>query len=594
MKPDTMFKFVNVRPVQLAPKDVGQRHAAYGQGKSPLHTQLAALPGEKARAEAVALAEQFLLADAHKPELAPSLKLVRQAVAKEDNAQRAKVAVEGVLGMPLSQWLASEGAKKLKDSIWDAVYAHTVAPSVLPERREGAYTAARTFTLLESLAAVSTPDEAKVEVQTLIPDSVLIPTDLVTRVGKLPVSELHMQALESIRQEVREAAEKVVSMYRAADDLRSGERVYRVQPSTVATFPHEIPQNDLTPLSIAEVSGPLFVASASEVLDKVQAVGETVMIMPRRPSVHQSPRAAEILSSMTLQLLKEGGPALTGLSATKAAEALEAEAYQLASRLVSAIPRGAFGTVAGESALQEMLQRVNLPFAPALVHPPEFFRPNSPEACGIRPLGIGDLLVVKQKLLRYEPGEIAHVENVLKSEKKSRLHKRMREIEETVVTELEQVDESEKNLQTTERFELHKEAEKTIESISSFEAGVSVSAGYGPVSINAHADFALTNSMTESSKTASNYAREVTEKSVSRVQKRAREERARRTLERFEETNEHGFDNTGGQGHVIGVYRWLDKYYKARVVNYGRRLMIEFVVPERRPRSTCTSRRIGL
>ena len=62
--------------------------------------------------------------------------------------------------------------------------------------------------------------------------------------------------------------------------------------------------------------------------------------------------------------------------------------------------------------------------------------------------------------------------------------------------------------------------------------------------------------------------------------KRSREERMRRSLERYEEKNEHGFDNKLGTGHVIGIYRWVDKYYKARLINYGKRLMLEFIVPE--------------
>lgn len=114
----------------------------------------------------------------------------------------------------------------------------------------------------------------------------------------------------------------------------------------------------------------------------------------------------------------------------------------------------------------------------------------------------------------------------------------------------------------------------------SLEAGVSITAGYGPVSVTAHADFALSQSSSESSKTASTFAKQVTERSVSRIMQRTREERTRRTLERFEEKNEHGFDNKSGPGHVIGIYRWVDKYYKARLINYGRRLMMEFIVPE--------------
>jgi hypothetical protein len=47
-----------------------------------------------------------------------------------------------------------------------------------------------------------------------------------------------------------------------------------------------------------------------------------------------------------------------------------------------------------------------------------------------------------------------------------------------------------------------------------------------------------------------------------------------------EEVNQHGFDNRDGPGDIVGVYRFVDKICRAQVVNYGKRLMFEFLVPE--------------
>ncbi|HSG68613.1 MAG TPA: hypothetical protein VK994_07900, partial [Bacteroidales bacterium] len=158
----------------------------------------------------------------------------------------------------------------------------------------------------------------------------------------------------------------------------------------------------------------------------------------------------------------------------------------------------------------------------------------------------------------------------------------------TRVNETESVEEkseesqqsTEKDTQSTERFELRAEAESTIQEQTNVGAGVSLTAGYGPVSLSTHADFALTSSESESERTASAYAKDITGRAVSKVAQRVREQRRTRTLQRIEERNEHGFDNKEGSGHVIGVYRWLDKYYKARLINYGKRLMLEFIIPE--------------
>jgi VCBS repeat-containing protein len=198
----------------------------------------------------------------------------------------------------------------------------------------------------------------------------------------------------------------------------------------------------------------------------------------------------------------------------------------------------------------------------------------------IKPLGIGDLKVVKQTLRNYAPGEVAHIENVLRGEYKERKHRELDRTEQTVTTETETEQETTKDTQTTERFELKKESENTIQEQMSVQAGVTVTASYGPVTLGAHGDFAYSTSSSQSEKTASNYAREVVDRSVTRIQTKTREERVTKTLHEVEEIDTHGIDNKTKPDHMIGVYRWVDKYYEAQIYNYGKRMMFEFVVPE--------------
>lgn len=197
----------------------------------------------------------------------------------------------------------------------------------------------------------------------------------------------------------------------------------------------------------------------------------------------------------------------------------------------------------------------------------------------VAPVGIGDLKVTKQKLVRYEAGEVAHIENVLARERRGRKHRRLRQVEEIVVLEQEREEESRRDLQSTERFEIESESQRTIKSETTFEAGLELSAGYGPVDVTAYAKFANNESKEESDTNSTKYAKEVVEKTVSRLVERVREERRTRTLEEVEETNTHGFNNDSEQ-HVTGVYRWVDKLYRQKVVNYGKRLMYQFSVPE--------------
>jgi hypothetical protein len=199
----------------------------------------------------------------------------------------------------------------------------------------------------------------------------------------------------------------------------------------------------------------------------------------------------------------------------------------------------------------------------------------------LKPAGIGDLLVVRQFLKRYEPREIAHVENILQGESKSREHRRARTTEETFIIEEETKKEEERDLQSTERSELQTEVSRTTKSDASLKQGLTISASYGPsVDLTSTTELAASSAKEEATKTATSYSKDVTARAASKVSERRRTERILRTVEVFEELNKHGIDNTDGSGHVIGQYQWVDKIYEAQVFNYGKRLLFDLMIPE--------------
>jgi hypothetical protein len=184
-------------------------------------------------------------------------------------------------------------------------------------------------------------------------------------------------------------------------------------------------------------------------------------------------------------------------------------------------------------------------------------------------------------LLRYQLGEIAHVENVLKSETRSRKFKTVDTIQQTQTTEVETTEDKEQDLASTTRFELQTESQTVISDNATKQAGLTIHASYGP-SVDATANFnASSSTSSEQTKSASsNFAREITTKAVDRVQTRTLTRRTVTVTHMVEEINDHGFDNKAGTADIVGVYRFVDKIYLAQVVNYGKRLMLEFIVPE--------------
>lgn len=195
-----------------------------------------------------------------------------------------------------------------------------------------------------------------------------------------------------------------------------------------------------------------------------------------------------------------------------------------------------------------------------------------------RPVGIADLLIVKQKIKKYEPGEIAHVENCLVGELRRRTHERTDRLEVETLAEVETTKEEERDLQTTDKAELKQEAEQIVKSDNAVQAGMSLSASYGAVTLSTNLSSSSSTAQQDARRQANTYSKEVVSRAVSRTMERTLARRTEKKLFQIVETNLHEFQSKDKD--VTGVYRWVNKVYDAQVYNYGRRMLYEIVVPE--------------
>ncbi|MEW2488384.1 hypothetical protein [Streptomyces sp. NPDC048411] len=181
-----------------------------------------------------------------------------------------------------------------------------------------------------------------------------------------------------------------------------------------------------------------------------------------------------------------------------------------------------------------------------------------------RPVGFGNLLVVRQEPIGYRAGEISHIENVLEREELRRWTRRSEsseiiEIDGTVTSQTE-----ERDRQSTDRNELAVETQRESGQQNSRAGEGMTSSDYGR--------------LVENSKT--NYAQTVVAKSVESRTQEVRRQRVRRESRSYVERVGHILDNHDGATKIRGIYQWVDKLYSLRVLNYGKRLMYDVVVPE--------------
>ena len=169
-----------------------------------------------------------------------------------------------------------------------------------------------------------------------------------------------------------------------------------------------------------------------------------------------------------------------------------------------------------------------------LVGPPATPLPSLPGK--VKPVGIGDLLLVRDHLLRYEGGEVAHVENVLRTERVSRDTRRLERTEQTFTIDTETTKEEQRDTQTTERFSLKRETSDTIKQDTEFKAGVQVTARYGPfIEVKANAEFSTKSVSEAATKLATEFSKDVVARSVSKIVEKVHERRTTTNVLEFEE-----------------------------------------------------------
>ncbi|MGB8191222.1 MAG: hypothetical protein WCF67_04840 [Chitinophagaceae bacterium] len=220
------------------------------------------------------------------------------------------------------------------------------------------------------------------------------------------------------------------------------------------------------------------------------------------------------------------------------------------------------------------------------VVPPPAPGPISPkvELYGVSNIGIGVLRKVEQEVCCYVPGEVSRIENIMAREYKERHTRSLVSTETTEETTVETETENLTDTATTDRNEMQTEVAQVLNDDNSTSMGgslgVSGTAFGATVNADAYIDSTSSTSSSISDSAAKSYAEEITERTLERVVQKTTEKRTSRMLQEYEENNRHGFDNRTGDKHVTGVYRWIDIVYTNRLINYGKRLMYEFMLPE--------------
>ena len=249
--------------------------------------------------------------------------------------------------------------------------------------------------------------------------------------------------------------------------------------------------------------------------------------------------------------------------------------------------------------LREGLQATLILPAPVFPLPPAqpSTRPSAEEGEGsiaILPYAIGDLHLVKRRLLGYALGEVSHIESVMAGEKKQRASAERIDDERLLATDAAH-DEHAEDTRGGEGDGFEAQVRKALRE----QFKIDYTTHYGPPQ-EATQTGSTTLQPLEGAPTADTalehvaLARRITQQAARRVSTRLVELRARRLAHSRSSETSQCFDRRGRDDNQRGIYRWLDARYRCWVVRVGRRLMLQYFVPTPARRLVAMQGELGL
>lgn len=202
-----------------------------------------------------------------------------------------------------------------------------------------------------------------------------------------------------------------------------------------------------------------------------------------------------------------------------------------------------------------------------------------PLAISIQPYAIGELQLVKRRLLGYTLGEVSHIESVMADERKVRAR------HERVDAQSERTDQADQaNTYLEERNGLGSTLESEVHNALREQFKLDYSTTYGPPA-QCQQDGSYTlmpvdaNPTRDTRTDSGTLARRIVQRAAQRVTTQLGEQRLQRHRHTRRNEVSQCFDRRGRADNQRGVYRWLNARYRCWVVSVGHRLMLEYRVP---------------
>ena len=238
----------------------------------------------------------------------------------------------------------------------------------------------------------------------------------------------------------------------------------------------------------------------------------------------------------------------------------------------------------GPGELSELLEASCL--IPAAVHCES---PVKSESGYVSPLGVAQLQTLDHSLSRYEPGELAHVENIMQGENREQELSKVLS-KDSLETERGQANLSEDLHRSRQGVMAEQDQTHTDPSLSLTREFNKLNNQYGSDGLSD----SVTGGWTDSTQTKSpenlaarHRTQDLLDRAASQVSRRIRNQRQKQLTQSLTARHLCRYTNDTGQAHLIGIYRWVDQVYHARLTPEGQHLFLEFILPRPAEKVIC-------
>lgn len=199
----------------------------------------------------------------------------------------------------------------------------------------------------------------------------------------------------------------------------------------------------------------------------------------------------------------------------------------------------------------------------------------------ILPYAIGGLQLVKYRLLRYEAGELASITNIMPGEKRKLVNRKLDRVVEKEVTQTVTTTSSDSSSHE-HGSDFNEEMWNALAETTETTTYPGITSTYGaPTNMTITGVVTkVTTTQTPDKRQMSSFAKKVLSRTTQRLSEKIGKVRTHTELRESEDTSVSLFDNTRKKEAMYGMYCWLNKVYEAKVVHYGNRMLLSFVLPD--------------